>query len=145
MPTNLQVCWFRRFTPRKNTWSSARLACWPLLPKRHLGMEVLEVLGQWCHLCGVEHTLVPNSHSHWLTVKLLQGKNPTQSIFLSPTLFFLSPALFPVCESPTWNYLESILLRWVFLYIYNIALLQIINSFPSLAASSTYNFGKQLE
>lgn len=74
----------------------------------------------------------------------LWGKNPIQSIFLSPTLFFLSPAPL-VCESLAWNDFESILLRWVFLHMYNIALLQIINSFPSLAASSTYNFGKQLE
>lgn len=146
------VCWFRELIHPKEKYlefSQAGLLA-PIVQEAFKDGDTGGVgkegrVGHWCHLCGGQHTLVPNSCSLWLTVELLWGKNPTQSIFLSSTLFFLSPVPFPVCESLAWNYLESILLRWVFLYIYNVALLQKINSFPSLAASSTYNFGKQLE
>lgn len=71
------------------------------------------------------------------SVELLWGKNPPQSIFLSPPWFFSPQFLLHFVEAQLELNLESILLRWVFLYIYNIALLQIMNSFPSFAASST--------
>lgn len=149
IPTNLLVHWFREFATRKNTWSSARLACWPLLHNRDLRMEVLVVLEEreggtvvsppWSTTHSGAQFLLTLTHCGASVKHKSNSKH-----FPVPYPGFPLPCSFSSCESLAWNYLEPILLRWVFLYIYNIALLQIINSFPSLAASSTYNFGKQL-